>query len=134
MADEYVRAWLKKVNDDLRAVRALPAVDDPVIAGATHHCQQAAEKLVKAVLVAAGRHPPKIHNILALVDSIPADHPLLPVLRPLERFTPYVALFRYPGAGDLFDDPPDEPTAAEVASWLAEIESVRAEVERVLIP
>ena len=71
---------------------------------------------------------------MALVDSIPADHPLLPVLRPLERFTPYVALFRYPGAGDLFDDPQDEPAAVEVASWLAEIETVRAEVVRFLTP
>ena len=134
MADEYVRAWLKKVDEDLPAVRALLAGDDPVVSGATFHCQQAAEKLVKAVLVAAGRHPPRIHNIMALVDNLPEDHPLLPMLRPLERFTPYIALFRYPGAGDLFDDPADEPTAAEVASWLAEIEAVRADVERVLAP
>lgn len=132
MADEYVLAWLKKADEDLRVVRALLASEDPVISGATFHCQQAAEKLVKAVLVDAGRHPPKIHNIMALVDGVPTGHPLLPVLRPLERFTPYVALFRYPGAGDLFDDPPDEPTVAEVASWLAELESVRAEVERFL--
>ena len=36
MVDEYARAWLKKVDDDLRAVRALLAVDDPVISGATY--------------------------------------------------------------------------------------------------
>lgn len=50
---------------------------------------------------------------------------------PLERFTPYVAVFRYPGASP-FDEPPDEPTIDEVASWLAEIEAARGAVVRFL--
>ena len=54
-----------------------------------------------------------------------------PVLVPLARFTPYAAVYRYPGETM---DLSDNPTAAEVASWLAEIEAVRAEVERFLTP
>ncbi|HEY0833801.1 MAG TPA: hypothetical protein VGE72_07825 [Azospirillum sp.] len=42
-----------------------------------------------------------------------------------------MAVFRYPGASP-FDEPPDEPTIDEVASWLAEIEAARGAVVRFL--
>ena len=133
MAIDAVRPWFTVIERDIKAIRNNLFGPDPVPAAAAYHCQQAAEKLVKAVLVSIGRNPPRIHSIVALVDAIPADHPLRASLQPLERFTPYAAAFRYPGAA-LFDDPPDEPTVTDVASWLAEIEAVRAEVERFLTP
>ncbi|WP_109450404.1 HEPN domain-containing protein [Azospirillum sp. TSH64] len=129
MVDRVVTAWLAVVDEDIRAIRA--CLVGSAVKSAAYHCQQAAEKLVKAVLVSFGRHPPKQHNIVALLDDVPPDHPLRATLLPLERFTIYAAAFRYPSM-DIFDGPPDEPDPDDVSHWLAEIEQVRATVSAFL--
>lgn len=48
----------------------------PSLSGAAYHCQQAAGKLVKAVLVGAGIAFPKTHDIAALVGLLPNGHRL----------------------------------------------------------
>ena len=98
MAIEAVKPWLAVIDRDIDAIHNNLFGPRPTVTAAAYHCQQAAEKLVKAVLVSLGQNPPKIHNIVALVNAVPADHPLRPLLLPLERFTPYAAAFRYPGA------------------------------------
>lgn len=51
MASESAAAWLIVVGDDLRQVVNNLHGPLPSLAGAAYHCQQAAQKLVKAVLV-----------------------------------------------------------------------------------
>ena len=129
MVDRVVAAWLTVADEDIRAIHA--CLVGSALKSAAYHCQQAAEKLVKAMLVSLGRHPPKQHNIVALLDDVPSDHPLRPTLLPLERFTIFAAAFRYPSI-DVFDSPPDEPGPDDVARWLAEIQQARARVAAVL--
>ncbi|KAA0591285.1 HEPN domain-containing protein [Azospirillum oryzae] len=113
-------AWLESASVDLRAGRACLSVPNPIVTAATYHCQQAAEKLVKAVLVWLNLDVPRSHDIDALVMRIPRDLPMRPILSTLGRFTAFATLYRYPGeAGDVSD----EPTTAEVLGWLDEIES-----------
>ncbi len=50
MASEAAAAWLIVVDDALRQVINNLHGPLPSLAGAAYHCQQAAEKLVKAVL------------------------------------------------------------------------------------
>ncbi|PWC33605.1 HEPN domain-containing protein [Azospirillum sp. TSO35-2] len=115
-------AWLTAASVDLRAGRACLSVPDPIVTAATYHCQQAAEKLVKAVLVWLDVDVPRSHDIDALVMRIPRGLPLREALLPLGRFTAYATLYRYPGeAGDVTD----EPTAEDVSGWLGEIASLR---------
>ena len=90
-----------------------------------------AEKLVKAVLVSAGVHPPKSHDIGSLVDLLPGTHPLVPVVEPLARFSPYAWVFRYPSAAGE-DSETEEPSLAEAAEWLAELQAARGAVEAAL--
>lgn len=127
MANDALLAWIEVADRDVRSIRNNLFGPEPEAGVAAYHCQQAAEKLVKAVLLAGGTNPPRIHDIDALVDRLPPNHSLLPILRPFGRFTEYFSALRYPSASP-FDDPPDDPTLKEVASWLAEIEDVRAEV------
>jgi hypothetical protein len=54
---------------------------------AAYHCQQAAEKLVKAVLIYRGIEPAKSHDIDALVGRLPPADPIRSALEPLGRFT-----------------------------------------------
>lgn len=126
-----VRAWIAVADRDLAVIRKVIAGPDPEPAGGAFHCQQAAEKLVKAVLIGAGINPPKSHDLQALTSRLPIDHPLRPNLTPFHRFTELAVAYRYPTA-HLFDDPPNDPTVDEVAGWLAEIETLHAEIVRFL--
>ena len=47
-AAELVRDWMTRASHDLRSARILSAADDPLLDIAIYHCQQAAEKSIKA--------------------------------------------------------------------------------------
>lgn len=124
--ENEARRWLAIVERDIRAVRNNLFGPEPTTEIAAYHCQQAAEKLVKAALIAAGIDPPRSHDIDHLLDLLPSEHGLRVVLTPLGRFTPYAVAYRYP-----VPDPyvlPDCPTPAEVSAWLDELERVKSQV------
>ena len=68
--DELVAGWLRKGSNDLANARIILASDaeprpyDTVC----FHCQQAAEKSLKAYLIQLGIMFPKTHNIGQLVE------------------------------------------------------------------
>jgi hypothetical protein len=72
MATDAAADWLAVVDDDLRQVVNNLYGPMPSLIGAAYHCQQAAEKLVKAVLVEASTAFPKTHDIAALVGFWPS--------------------------------------------------------------
>ncbi len=121
MVIDVVAGWLAVVDDDLRQVVNNLNGPMPSLAGAAYHCQQAAEKLVKAVLVQAKIAFPKTHDIAALIGLVPTGHRLKDKLRSLEKLTPYGVVYRYPS-----EDEWDMPTAAEIESWRREIETIRS--------
>ncbi len=125
MGNEAVR-WLVVAERDLKAVRNNLLGPEPTTEIAAYHCQQAAEKVVKAALIAAGIDPPRWHNIDDLVDLLPSEHELRGALVPLGRFTPYAIAYRYPVADP--DVLPDVPAPDEVTAWLEELERVKTEV------
>jgi len=64
------------------------------------HLQQAAEKALKAVLVAGGRFPPKVHDLKALADQVAVLEPsLLGWDARLLPLNDYSVAERYPTAG-----------------------------------
>ncbi len=122
-------AWLATESVDLRAGRACLSVPDPIVTAATYHCQQAAEKLVKAALVRLEIDVPRSHHIDSLVMRIPRDLPIRECLSPLGRFTAFATLYRYPGeAGDVSD----EPAMEEVLGWLDEIDTTLHSVSLII--
>lgn len=130
MAHDAAREWLEVVVLDLRAARNCLHGPEPTPRVAVYHCQQAAEKLAKAVLVAVGIQPPRSHNIAVLVDLLPADHQLRPQLSELEPLTVFAVAYRYP-MGDVLANPP-EPSREQMEGWIALIDRARAVVERML--
>jgi HEPN domain-containing protein len=60
------------------------------------HCQQAAEKAVKAVLVRFGAEPPRTHALAALMASLP-ERLCPPCPEDVASLTPYATTARYPG-------------------------------------
>jgi len=72
------------------------------------HCQQAAEKLLKALLSESGVDFPRTHNLRLLMDLLAdAGHSLPQHLSDLDLLTPYGTLLRYEGLpSDLVLDRP----------------------------
>jgi len=69
------RRWLSKARTDLVLATVVLERDREGLAGwaAAFHAHQAAEKALKAVLVARDEDPPRIHNLRALVAILPSD-------------------------------------------------------------
>ena len=126
MSDELRvgRQWVAKAcNDLLDADNNLAAEMVPTDT-VCFHCQQAAEKLLKAVLAALGTPPPRTHVLTILGEQIAAVHPSVEdVGDALVILTPYAVAARYP------DDPSSMPTledacearlcAAHVMDWVS---------------
>ena len=79
--DPEVRSWLSKAAEDLEVVRILrkhgPALEPAIC----FHCQQAAEKAVKALFVFLDRDPPRIHDLGVLASGIRDVFPQVDAIR-----------------------------------------------------
>jgi len=103
-----VREWVTKAGLDLRAVDRLLTDDSDLAEPALYHCQQAAEKILKAFLVWHGQVFARTHNLGALLDLCIVVAPEFSTLEDAaDALTPYAVAFRYPD-GDA------EPTTDEI--------------------
>jgi HEPN domain-containing protein len=84
------------------------------------HCQQAAEKYLKALLQERGAVVPRTHDLDRLLLSLlPQDAKLRPLRRGLRALTRYAVEYRYPY---------ERATGRQMESALRVAERVRAEV------
>jgi HEPN domain-containing protein len=93
---EQAMLLLKKAADDetlLGEILSSTNVSDEIFG---FHCQQASEKLLKALLSHAGADYPRTHNLRLLMDLlVDSGQPLPAELADLDMLTPYGTLFRY---------------------------------------
>jgi len=96
--NEVVQEWIDKAEGDyLTATREADA-SPPNYDAVCFHAQQCIEKLLKALLIAKGKTPPKTHD-LTILDSLlnsiyPEWHWPIEQLRLLSSAA---VIFRYPG-------------------------------------
>jgi len=110
-----VRAWLRRVQTDLRAGALDLDANPPIVEDALFHCQQAAEKALKAFLVAHEQAVPKTHDLDLLSSRCEAIEPSLrAILTDARDLTTFAWAFRYPGE---WEAPP--PGKGESALGLA---------------
>lgn len=106
--DEHVAEWLEKAEEDLSAARRLmEPTPSPIPTPAAFHCQQSAEKTLKAFLVSREVPFKKVHNLTYLMDLCEEEGNLdLGSLREdVSRLAPFAVDERYPGARQ--EPPPD---------------------------
>jgi HEPN domain-containing protein len=117
--------WVKKAEDDYRMACALGLRRKPPLPdGVCYHCQQSAEKYLKAFLVMQGVAPPRTHSLRELLDLSEAIDARLAVLLPHIRILdPYSVRFRYPGR---------DSTVEESGEALAELRPLRRALRRAL--
>ena len=98
-----------RLREDVRVARACLSLDPPARGVAAYHCQQAAEKLVKGLLVAASTPFRKTHDMDELADLAASSYPecrdLLDTVRAL---TVWGFAYRYPGTEDISEPLPSD--------------------------
>lgn len=109
MTGSEVEGYLVLAREDLEVADRLLATHGRQ---AAFHLQQAAEKLVKAVLTAEGLPFPRSHQVGALAALLPADHPWRADLAALDGLTAYATALRYPMPGGGLPPAPETPELA----------------------
>ncbi|MDP1547312.1 MAG: HEPN domain-containing protein [Anaerolineales bacterium] len=91
--------WVVKAEDDYRSAEALLyEIEVPVVDTACFHCQQSAEKYVKAFLVEHDIDFPRNHNLMQLLElCLQADEDFLSIRMHLQSLEHYAVTIRYPG-------------------------------------
>jgi HEPN domain-containing protein len=118
---DLARVLLARAIDDETLVRKVSADTDVADAIVGFHAQQAAEKLIKAVLVARGVAFIKSHALsylVGLVEEHRIDAP--PELSEADVLSPWAVEFRYEG---------EEPPAFNRPAALALVEKLRTWTE-----
>ena len=120
---KLVQAWLLKAAHDLQAANSLSSGENDPLDAAIYHCQQAAEKAVKAYLCHAGVTIEKTHDVERLIKLAAKHRPEFNQrLDDAEIVTPYAIRFRYPMEGvpgnrpDLSWKRPSPPPVASMIS------------------
>ena len=93
-----IQRWLIKSQRDLGSARRLMEGDEPYLDTAVYHCQQAAEKALKAFLTYHDIVFEKTHDLRVLLEQSISVEPAFEQWREVaEELTPYAVQFRYPG-------------------------------------
>ncbi len=85
-AEVQIASLLWLASEDLRAARVLAAQSNR---NSAYLCSQAAEKVIRAVLTAEGRHAGIRHLLDEMVDQVPDVNPLKPALRGIQHLGAY---------------------------------------------
>lgn len=90
--------WVRKAEQDWIVARKLAVENPPTRDIVCFHCQQAAEKYLKAVLQENGLAVPKTHELADIIDLLlPSDPTLRRFRRRVDLLTQYAVDYRYPG-------------------------------------
>jgi HEPN domain-containing protein len=125
---EKVAAWMRHVEGDFCLVEMYLAATPSRIPGylAGFHAQQAAEKALKAILIAFGAQKfPFSHDIRLLLELVSQECAWAAELREAEILTTYATWARYPGP---WDNPAREEVERAAALARQVIERVRQEL------
>ena len=99
MIDDYLAEWVGKAEEDFEAACVLICLRKrPTPNAVCFHCQQSAEKYLKAYLVREGIKFPRTHDLLELhklCSSVDPGFELIADL--LDHLNPYSIEYRYWG-------------------------------------
>ncbi|MBI3538604.1 MAG: HEPN domain-containing protein [Chloroflexi bacterium] len=98
--------WIEKAEGDFNtALRESRARKSPNYDAVCFHCQQCAEKYLKAFLQERNIQSPKVHNLNDLLELIlPADSSFEFQRSYLKDLTKFAVEFRYPGERAVEED------------------------------
>jgi HEPN domain-containing protein len=127
--------FLRIAAEDLEGARELSLRNNR---NAIYLCEQAAEKVIRAVVTSEGTHAGIKHDLADMVDLIPDENPLKPHLRAIEHLSQYATAYRYPVSSSKTKRIPRAPSAedlrrdleATAAALSSAIRHFRVDVQR----
>jgi HEPN domain-containing protein len=121
-AERVIANLLRIAREDLDGARLLNTRGNR---NAIYLCEQAAEKLIRAVLTSEKSHAGVRHQLDEMVGLVPEQNPVKPQLRDLQHLSVYATSYRYTTpTGRIPDDPPPEmveATAKRIEGTLLEV-------------
>src|SRR5688572_21449432 len=112
--------WVRKAEADLQGANDLAQAGRPHHDLICFHCQQSAEKYLKALLIERGLSFPKTHRLEdLLLLLLPHDASLKQLRRTLVSLTRYAVDYRYPD---------ESATKREAAAALRQAKKVREQI------
>ncbi len=98
-----IDAFLRLADEELQAARQLTRSSPRQAAYLTQQC---AEKIARAILTDAGVKYGTGHNLAQMAQALPAEHPWIEKILPLNKLSPAATRYRYPSTeGRLFEPP-----------------------------
>src|ERR1700759_2530502 len=110
-AELLIANFLRIAAEDLEGARVLSLHDNR---NAIYLCEQAAEKLIRAVVTSEGKHAGIKHDLAEMVDLVPDENPLKSNLRAIEHLSQYATAYRYPVSSSRPKRIPRTPTAEDL--------------------
>lgn len=93
----FVQKWLIKSLSDLKSAKKLSLGDEDTLDTAVYHCQQSAEKALKAFLLFHEIEFPKTHDLRVLIKfALEIDSEFKNIIELGELLTPFATEYRYP--------------------------------------
>jgi HEPN domain-containing protein len=116
-------AWVQKSRKDLWRAEATLTLDPPDTEDCLFHCQQAAEKSLKAFLVWRDQPFRRTHDLVELTRQCTNLEPALSLaLHGIGPLTRFAWEFRYPGESEA-------PSMDQARDWLAKVKQLLQTVE-----
>lgn len=109
--ERLVANFLRIASEDLEGASLLAAAGNR---NAIYLCEQAAEKVIRAVVTSEGKHAGIKHDLAESVDLIPDENPMKPGLRAIEHLSQYATAYRYPVSSSATKRIPRSPSADEL--------------------
>jgi HEPN domain-containing protein len=113
---------LRVAREDLDAARLLAASNNR---NAVYLCEQAAEKIILAVLTSECKHGGIRHHLEAMVDLVPDANPVKLLLRSIEELSAYATTYRYPTSAGRIPSPPPQD---RMNDWIDKVAAALGEV------
>jgi HEPN domain-containing protein len=103
-AERVIANLLRIAREDLEGARMLNARGNR---NAIYLCEQAAEKIIRAVLTSEKIHAGVRHQLDEMVGLVPDENPIKPRLRAVQHLATYATSYRYTTpTGRIPADPP----------------------------
>lgn len=123
-ADVVIANFLRIARQDLDGAKLLASGNNR---NAVYLCEQAAEKIIRAVLTSEGVHAGIKHQLDQMVDDVPDANPIKPLLEAIEELAAFATAYRYPSpVGRIKATPP----ATDVTMYIKDVEAALNEAVR----
>ena len=114
-AEIVIANFLRVAGQDLEGAKLLLAGGNR---NAAYLCEQAAEKVIRAVPTSEGKHAGVRHQLDEMVDAIPDENPIKPLLAAIQHLAAFATTFRYPSPTGKIKPP---PSGAQVEADIAKV-------------